>query len=380
MVAVLELRHPASEPRPGTGRARFADDSPTDATLDELGVVGSTLRHLVGRAAKAKLLLRGARDPISLVGRAGTGRHLVAEVLHRIAGRSLGRTGPCERVLCGLAARDGQLLPTVERHLRAARGGTLVLDQLEALEKVQRQALLQLLARYQTRSPSSVLVIGLDCTDGMADSTLRAWRGPRVALPPCHERAEDLLELVHHFAEEALLDACVPLPEHEAFTAAPTVAAVVEHVRKNEIASVGVLREVVRDLVFDALADGGACPADAISRLLGERGWKVRAVAPAPDVDTDLLARLAELHGVSEDTLLMQMQVIADVMSSIDSVPRSYTNVMRQAEEVKRAGLWLLTAAGSQAEFRRWFGDEEFMRPSKSGAWSLYHQVFKLDT
>ncbi len=377
MVAVIELHQnntPAqTQPlRPGTGRRRF-QDAEVRVTLDAFEVVGEALRDQLTRAIRAKLLLRGGRDPICIAGARGTGRHLVADAMHALSGRLLGRTGGMERVLCGLEARKGDLLGTVERQLRAARGGTLLLDQLDALTDVQRQAVVRLIARYEAGSRASVLVLAID---GLSESA--TWRGPRLNLPPCHERGDDLVDLAAHFALQALDDAAAEPGLETTMTSAGLLGGIASHARKTRVESIGALRELVRDLVFDALAEDDDADR-GVMRLLARRGWTAPTSVPEPDVDAFLLERLAGVHGVGEETLLAQMRVIADLMETLGDLPCSYTNVMRRAEDIKRAGLWLLTGASSQAEFRRWFGEEDFMRPSKSGAWALYHQVFRLD-
>lgn len=376
MSAVIELRHhPSLEPlRPGTGRVRF-DDEAIGALLERHGLVGDHLVRRLVLAVKAKLLLRDGRDAVCISGPRGSGRHLLVDAMHAAAARFLGRTGGCERVLCGLVAREGGLLEAVERRLRAARGGTLVLDQLDTLAPVERQALIRLIGRYQSsRTHTAVLVLGVDMppAEGVARPE---WRGPRLELPACAARVEDLSQLVQHFVGEAVADCGAPPALAETLASERVVEATVTHARKSELTSIGTLREVVRDLVFDAWAEDGE-----VDALLALRGWVAPQRPPAPAVDQGLLGHLAELHGVPQETLRQQMQVVSDVMAHIGDVPPSYTNVMKRAEDIKRAGLWLLTAAESQAAFRRWFGDEDFMRPSKSGAWALYHQVFKLDT
>ena len=60
-------------------------------------------------------------------------------------------------------------------------------------------------------------------------------------------------------------------------------------------------------------------------------------------------------------------------------MPRSYRNILDRAEDIQRAGLWLMTGARTQAEFRRHFGEERYMRPTKSVAWAFYNRVFKRD-
>lgn len=101
-------------------------------------------------------------------------------------------------------------------------------------------------------------------------------------------------------------------------------------------------------------------------------------VTPAvPPTLEDVAQQLAATHGVSVDLLKRQVQIFREIIQSIDDVPRSYRNVVDRIEDVQRAALWLLSTARTQADFRRFFGTETFMRPTKSVAWDFYNRVFK---
>lgn len=105
-------------------------------------------------------------------------------------------------------------------------------------------------------------------------------------------------------------------------------------------------------------------------------GFDVRRL-DAPEVDQRLLERLARIHGISAEAMTAQVAIIREAMEGLTDRPRSYANVIERTEDIKRAALWLLAGANSQAEFRRYFGTARHLQPSKSVAWSIFHRVFK---
>lgn len=90
-----------------------------------------------------------------------------------------------------------------------------------------------------------------------------------------------------------------------------------------------------------------------------------------------MLESIATTHGLPAELVQRQADILRDVIGYIDDVPRSYRNIMDRSEDVMRAALWVLSGAKTQAEFRRFFGGERFMRPTKSVAWAFYNRVFK---
>ena len=110
----------------------------------------------------------------------------------------------------------------------------------------------------------------------------------------------------------------------------------------------------------------------------------IRLLKPTPagpvidgDVDEEQLVRLAELHQVPVELLRRQVELLRDVIRSIDGVPKSYRNIVDKADDVQRGALWILSGATTQAGFRRFFGPEGFMRPTKSVAWDFFNRVWK---
>lgn len=170
-----------------------------------------------------------------------------------------------------------------------------------------------------------------------------------------------------------------------------------EVIRETSLESVRRVRDIVRDVVFDALAHG-ELPLKLTSehvrpyleRSFGQteaarRDHQVALVESqfadnALRRDYPLLEQLAELHAIPVEVLRAEVDVLAKVVDSIDGLPRSYRNIMAKAEDIQRAALWLLTGANTQADFRRYFGDEGFMRPTKSVAWAFYNRVFQRES
>ncbi|MFO0748432.1 MAG: hypothetical protein U1F43_22620 [Myxococcota bacterium] len=117
-----------------------------------------------------------------------------------------------------------------------------------------------------------------------------------------------------------------------------------------------------------------------VSRLAPTRRPNVTLLRGEPQPAAPNMAvaeQLARTHGVSVDLLMRQVQIFREIMQSIDGVPKSYRNIVDRIEDVQRAAVWLLSGATTQADFRRFFGTETFMRPTKSVAWDFFNRVFK---
>jgi hypothetical protein len=164
-------------------------------------------------------------------------------------------------------------------------------------------------------------------------------------------------------------------------------------VRETSLSSVRRLRDIVRDVVFEAMAKGPLplkLTSDEVRPILeacfGQTAQdRARREAELVEsrfdsmVRASLLDKLSELHGVPPELLRRQAALVEEIAGYIDDVPRSYRNIVDKTEDVQRAALWVVTGATTQAEFRRFFGDERFMRPTKSVAWAFFNRVFKRD-
>lgn len=357
-------------------------DTRLDATFDRLGLIGSTLRTELRHDLKAKLLLRAGADPVTVVGQGGVGKHKVAEVVHAVASDVLGRQGEMTRLDCGTVdpSSDPEQLLTA---LNEACGGTLLLDRFGTLDDAGQKRAAQIMREHE----GDTLVVAVAEKPAKTSSATIRVKG-------LHDRQEDVWELIDHF-----FNACV---EDHDLTAAlegcrgfsrQAKSDIAEVVRETNLSSVRTLDDIVRDVLFEALAAGPMplkLTSDHVRPYLEAKFGQTpearldREVALltsqlADTIESSLLERLSELHGVPQDVLVRQAEVVRDVIDSIEDVPRSYRNIMTRAEDVQRAAIWLVSGADTQASFRRFFGDEGFMRPTKSVAWAFYNRVFKRD-
>ena len=345
------------------------------------GIVGDGFRKSLTRDLTSSILLRDGMDQVHVTGAAGTGKSLVAGAIHEIATEVLGRRGM--RVDLSCAGKTPNLLRAeLEDAADAADDGTLVLRGLDELGQDHQAVLTDVL------HDGGPLVVSLGSDERAERNVGRSMA--RIALKPLHERDADVVELMSHFAAAAIDEAgwqgCRGMSRQ-------ALADVAEAIRDVQLSSVRKMRELARDLVFGLAAVGHEplkLTSDHVRPLLEERFGQTEERRQAREelrVESllgdlgraSLLQELSELHGVPEHVLTKQMEVLREVVDSIDDVPRSYRNIMTRADDVMRTGLWLLSGGETQAAFRRFFGEERFMRPTKSVAWAFYNRVFKRD-
>jgi DNA-binding NtrC family response regulator len=170
------------------------------------------VRELVGRAA-------ASRVPVLITGEAGTGKDVVAQLVHDLSERA---TRPYVTVRCGSAEPDAlerELFGNVgsaETPARAglleeARGGTVVLDDASALTSSLRVQLARVVATRTTcrtggtaTLPADVRLILMsrvreDRSEESHEDLLLRFNAMPVALPPLRERRSDIPQLVQHF-------------------------------------------------------------------------------------------------------------------------------------------------------------------------------------
>jgi hypothetical protein len=363
-------------------------DEVVATALDRAGVVGSRLRERLSRDLKAKILLRQGLDAVEVIGASGTGKHKVVRAAHEVARAGLGRGDKLETFRCDEPV-DGRFDHAVHRAFDAARGGTLVFERFGALSEPDRQQVTRIM-RERGDQALCIAVSDQDLDHGALDSR----PATSIRLKPLHEREEDVWELVDHFfgglAEEQALGECQGFSRQ-------AKADLAEVVRETNLASVRKLRDIVRDIVFETLADG-ELPLKLMSehvrpyleRTFGQteesrRRHDAALVASqfeSPDLKgmAPLIKQLADTHGVSPELLMREVEVLREVVENVHGVPRSYRNIMSKAEDIQRAAMWILTGASTQADFRRYFGEEGFMRPTKSVAWAFYNRVFQRES
>lgn len=190
-------------------------------------MVGSSLpmRRLLGVVHRL-----AARDlNVLITGETGTGKELVARLLHEQSGRS---GGPFVRVNCGaippaLAESElfgherGSFTGAMRAHrgyFGMADGGTLQLDEVEALPLETQPKVLRALEDGEIQTVGrggagrvEVRVIACTNTDleaGIAAGWFRAdlfyrLAVARIAVPPLRERRDDVAALASHFARAA---------------------------------------------------------------------------------------------------------------------------------------------------------------------------------
>jgi len=358
-------------------------DERLSRALDHVGLVGSHLRERLVKDLKAKIVLRSARDAVEVIGDPGSGKHKVVEAAHAVACEVLGRTGPITIFDC-TTHRDGFDAGLTEA-IRGAQGGTLVLDRFGTLGGADRSTATRLLRRCE-----DALVLAVSQRDAVGQDA-EGRTATAIHLRPLHDREEDIWELVDHFFEATiedlgLSDACRGFSRQAKGDIAQVVQATC-------LRSVRRLQDIVRDVVFETLADGplplkltseqvrpylerhfGQTPEDRAQRDADLITSQFEAV-----IERTLLEDLAQTHEIPEELLARQAQLIHEIAETIHDVPQSYRNILTKVEDVQRAALWLMTGATTQASFRRYFGDEGFMRPTKSVAWAFYNRVFKRD-
>ena len=236
--------------------------------------------------------------------------------------------------------------------------------------------------RFQ-RTETEVLLVGLsDAPTGLT--------GARVRLKPLHEREEDLWTLVDHYYSKVAAE----LPQHgcRGFSR-QSKADIAARVQEASLKSVTVLRAIVRDCVYEAAALGelpelltSASVRPVLEARYGQTSDQ-REAREAALIESafeglsrpGLVDRLAEIHGVSPEVLQRQAEVLRASIDTLEGLPKSYRNIMDRMDDIQRASLWLLSDADTQAEFRRFFGSERFMQPTKSVAWAFFNRVFKRD-
>lgn len=380
----------SSSPNPSMAPRSASPDDLVVSALDRAGIVGQRLRERLAKDLKAKVLFRRGGDAIEVIGLPGTGKHKVVSAAHEVANAAFGRAGGISVFRCD-EPTDGRLESAVHRAIEGARGGTLVFERFGELEASRRAEVTR--AMRERGGDALLLAVSDKELDG---SALDSRPATSIRLKPLHERDEDIWELVDHFytglSEDQVLGEC------EGFSR-QAKADLSEAIRETSLVSVRRLRDIVRDVVFEALAEG-ELPMKLTSdhvrpyleRTFGQteesrRRHDVALIASqfeAPELSdpqtATLMAQLAELHGVSSDLMRREVEVLREIVESVQGVPRSYRNIMTKAEDIQRAAMWLLTGASTQADFRRYFGEEGFMRPTKSVAWAFYNRVFQRET
>ena len=194
----------------------------------ELSDGSSLMKKLIGSSAAMERLREDILDigqadgHVLIEGETGTGKTLVAHALHAVGARASKKfvliacsafdEDALNRRLFG-PAHDDEPIPAIEE----ARGGTLVLEDIEALSPV-LQARLMTAINDQGNPPETriVAICNLQEQDKTCESVLRRdlfyrLAAMRIIVPPLRQRGEDVLTLLtaltDQFAEEYGCDA-----------------------------------------------------------------------------------------------------------------------------------------------------------------------------
>ncbi|MDP6944156.1 MAG: hypothetical protein QF464_08410, partial [Myxococcota bacterium] len=283
------------------------------------------------------------------------------------------------------APETSALEPRLRSTLEGLNGGTLVLDRFDSLDSERQTSLRRVLE--QAQGDTLVCALRRD-VEGELDTSGAATR---IHVKPLHEREDYNWVLIEHYSQPAV-QTC-PLEGCRGFSR-QAMTDIATSIQDTGVGSVRRLRDIVRDLVFEAAGEEDEAPLKLTSDLvrpyleshLGQtanerEAHQAELVASQFDalVESTMLDRIGTLHGIPAELISRQAEVIREIIGYIDDVPRSYRNIMDRSDDVMRSALWVLSGATTQAEFRRFFGDERFMRPTKSVAWAFYNRVFKRD-
>jgi DNA-binding NtrC family response regulator len=208
----------------------------------ELSDGSGIIKKLVGASPvmerlREDILDLGQADGHVLIdGETGTGKTLVAHALHAV-GAKAGK----KFVLFSCAAHDEDTLAarlfgpndTDDRLplLEEARGGTLVLEGIEALPEKLQARLLTWMNEQGTPAETRIVAIsnlqeaGKTCEDALRPDLYYRLAAMKITLPPLRQRGEDILLLFQRFADQFAEEYGCDAPEVSAQEAAQLLQA-----------------------------------------------------------------------------------------------------------------------------------------------------------
>jgi len=209
----------------------------------ELSDGGQLMKKLIGQSPVVERLkedildLGQADNHVLIEGETGTGKTLVAHALHAVGARGGKKfvLVPCaaheeealiKRLFGPMQPEDNQL-PAVEE----ARGGTLVLEDIEALSDAAQAKLLTFINEDGTPPETRIIAIcNLQEQDRTCEDTLRPdlfyrLASLRVTVPPLRQRGEDILTLFTRFSDQFAEDYGCDAPQVTAQEAAQLLQA-----------------------------------------------------------------------------------------------------------------------------------------------------------
>lgn len=185
----------------------------------ELSDGSALIKKLIGQSPpmarlKEDILDLGQADGHVLIeGETGTGKTLVAHALHAVGARSkkkfvlLGCAGHDEQTLSRMLfgpADEGGPIPAMEE----ARGGTLVLEDIDALSQPLQVQLLG--AMNEQGNPGETRIVAISnlqeqnktCEDVLRPDLFYRLAALRITVPPLRHRGEDILALFTRLGEQ----------------------------------------------------------------------------------------------------------------------------------------------------------------------------------
>ncbi len=231
---MTELAKKATNKRRMTLDSRALRCELSDGTTIMKKLVGSS--PVMERLREDILDLGQADGHVLIDGETGTGKTLVAHALHAVgakAGREFILVSCAAHEPEELAARlfgpmeEGGELPLTEQ----ARGGTLVLEDIEALPRTLQARLLTWINEQGSPAETRLIAIsnlqeqGKTCEDVLRPDLYYRLAAMKITLPPLRSRGKDILTLFSRFTEEFAAEYGCKAPEISAQEAAQLLQA-----------------------------------------------------------------------------------------------------------------------------------------------------------
>lgn len=206
----------------------------SDGTVLMKKLIGSS--PVMERLREDILDLGQADGHVLIDGETGTGKTLVAHALHAVGPRAGRRFVQISCAAMGdeeLAARlfgpanEGGPLPAVEE----ARGGTLCLEDIEALPQPLQARLLTFINEQGSPAETRIIAVsnlqeqGKTCEDVLRPDLFYRLAAMRITLPPLRARGEDILTLFTRLSEQFAEEYGCDAPEVSAQEAAQLLQA-----------------------------------------------------------------------------------------------------------------------------------------------------------
>ncbi|MBF9050752.1 response regulator [Roseobacter sp. HKCCD9010] len=230
---MTELAKRASQTRRLTLDNRALRRELSDGTVLMRKLIGSS--PVMERLREDILDLGQADGHVLITGETGTGKTLVAHALHAVGPRAGKSFVPVscaahdEETLTTMLfgpVGDGQDLPLIEQ----ARGGSLVLEDIESLPQALQARLLTSINDQGTPAETRIVAICNAAEPEGCEAALRPdlfyrLAAMRIDLPPLRQRGEDILTLFNRFGEQFAEEYGTDAPEVTAQEAAQLLQA-----------------------------------------------------------------------------------------------------------------------------------------------------------